>query len=211
MNTTVVNSLGEYFETLYLLNQNLIIFCGAGGVVADHWTHQNYIRNVIMAIPQLIPYSKKGDKYVIDSKDGLLEYSNEICFLERDYQSILQNHYEFLIKIKKVRNKLEHKMHSVVLSGTEGGSNILFKLHYFVEKQDGFDEAVLCASQFIKLVKDLNLLFSKIQRLVNEYASQEQKGHYVYGQRLLRYDFSDFNQIYDSGLLRTIGKAFLPF
>lgn len=213
MNTTIANSLGEYFETLYLLNQNLITFCGTGGIAADHWTYQKYIQNVITAIPQLIPYSycKTDDKYVIVSTDGLLEYSNEVNFLEHDYCSILQKHYEFLVNLKEVRNKFEHKMHSVFLSQTDGGSSILFGLHYLVEKQGEFKETVLRASQFISLAKDLNSLFSKIQQLISEYAFKEGKGHSAYYQRLLRYDFTDFNKIYDSKLLQIIGKAFLPF
>lgn len=143
MNTTIANSLGEYFETLYLLNQNLITFWGIGRIVADHWTYQKYIRNVITDILQLIPYSKKGDKYVIVSTDGLLEYSNEINFLEHDYCSVLQNHYEFLANIKEICNKFEHKMHSTFLSQTDVGSSILFELHYLVEKQGKFKETVL--------------------------------------------------------------------
>lgn len=213
MNTTIANSLEKYFETLYLLNQDLIIFCGTGGIVADYWTYQKYIRNVIMAIPQLIPYSycKKDDKYVIVSTDGLLEYSDEINFLKHDYRSILQNHYEFLVNLKEIRNKFEHKMHSVFLSQTDGGSSILFGLHYSVQKQGKFEETVLWATQFIELAKDLNSLFSKIQQLINEYVFKEEKNHYAYYQRLLRYDFADFNKIYDSKLLQIIGKAFLPF
>lgn len=211
MNTTIANSLGEYFETLYLLNQNLITFCGTGGIVADHWTYQKYIRNVITAIPQLIPYSKRGAKYVIVATDGLLEYSDEINFLEHDYCSILQNHYEFLVNLKEVRNKFEHKMHSVFLSQTDGGSSILFGLHYLVKKQGEFKETVLWANQFISLAKDINSLFAKIQQLISEYAFKEGKDHYAYYQRLLRYDFTDFNKIYDSKLLQIIGKAFLPF
>ena len=102
-------------------------------------------------------------------------------------------------------------MHGVFLSQTGGGNMILFKLYYRMEKQGESTQIVLGANQFIKLTKELNQLFSKIQNLVGKYAYEKEKTYYSYYQRLLRYNFTDFNIIYDSDLLRTIGAAFLPF
>ena len=85
MNDEIANSLGEYFETLYRLNQNLITFCGTGESSVDHWILHKYIKAVISAIPQLIPYgyNKKNKQYEIIAVDGLLEYSKEIPFFKR--------------------------------------------------------------------------------------------------------------------------------
>ncbi len=212
MNMKIANALGCYFETLYDLNKNLITFFGTHAYNDDQWEHQKYIQSVICAIPQLIPYkfSKKLKKYEITASDGLLEFSDELPFLKNDYESILKTHYDFLRDIKQLRNKLEHQMHGVNLMCT-GGSILsffdLFNLVYYVKDK----EVVLWSKQFIILVKDINELFSKIQATIENYVYENKIENHAYSQRLLRYNFVDFNKIYDSELFRVIAKAFLPF
>ena len=48
-------------------------------------------------------------------------------------------------------------------------------------------------------------------KIIHEYVYIRGQQYDPYCQRLLRYDFSDFNKIYDSSILRIVGKAFLPF
>ena len=128
-------------------------------------------------------------------------------FLRQDYEAILQKHYAFLVKIKELRNKYEHKMHAVDLTSAGSGSFMLFDLCYHVNGQ----KITISAGNLIAVVKDLNILFSKIQQEVRQFAYEEKKQHYPYYIRLSRIDFADFNKIYDSDLLKIVGKTFLPF
>ena len=209
MNATVANAIGGYFETLYDLNKNLITFCGTHAFTDDRWEYHKYIQTVICAIPQLIPYAydKTSGCYKIIMRDGLLEFSDDLPFLKSGYESILQKHRDFLSDIKDIRNKIEHKMHGVKLVCTGGGSHLLFDLVYQIKEK----QITLQSDQFIELIKDVNKLFFAIQESIQNYMNEQEKNEYRYYQRLMRFEFIDFNKIYESNLLRVVGKSFLPF
>ena len=208
MTIEAANALFRYFEALYDLNRNLITLCGVD--VLDNAGHyEKYIESVIHAVPQLLPYTfnKSTRIYEIDTNDGLLEFSDELTFLECSYKSILQKHYSLLAKIKKIRNRFEHRMHGANVVASGSGSISLFDVIYEIDDQD-FD---LNASEIIALVKDINGIFSKIQKETNAFVYKQKEEWHPYYRRLVRYDFSDFNKIYENDLLRTFGKALLPF
>lgn len=208
MTITTANALFRYFETLYNLNQNLIVLCGTD--VYDHLGEQERrIDEVVMAIPRLVPYgfNKKTGAYEIEKADGLMKFSDDILFLEADYESILQKHKDFLEKAKKVRNKLEHEMHGARIVAATSGTTSMFSVTYEVSEND----ITLRAAEIIAFVKDMNILFSKIQELAHHFAQEHKYGDHPYYQRLVRYDFADFNKIYDSDLLQILGKALLSF
>ena len=209
MNDKIISAVDGYFETLYDLNRNLITFCGTHAFKDDRWKYHRHIQEIICAIPQIVPYvhQKSSDKYVISEKDGLSEFSDEICFLREGYNTILKDHTDFLVRIKELRNKYEHQMHCVEFRSTGGGTNQLFYLVYRTPK----GTTTLYSNEFIDLVKDINVLFSEIQKEIHEYVYIRAQQYDPYCQRLLRYDFSDFNKIYDSSILHIVGKAFLPF
>ncbi len=208
MTIVTANALFRYFETLYNLNQNLIVLCGTD--VYDHLGEQERrIDEVIMAVPRLVPYSfdKKTGAYEISKNDGLMKFSDDIQFLEEDYESIFQKHKDFLEKAKKVRNKLEHEMHGARVIAAISGTTSMFSVTYEVSEND----ITLCAAEIIAFVKDMNILFSKIQELAHRFAQEHKYDDHPYYRRLVRYDFADFNKIYDSDLLHILGKALLPF
>jgi hypothetical protein len=60
-------------------------------------------------------------------------------------------------------------------------------------------------------VKDLNVLFSKMQAEAIQYAEEHQKTEYQYYKKITRFDFCDFNKIYESNISDIIGKLMLPF
>ena len=136
-----------------------------------------------------------------------MEFIDEIPFINEDYRNILQRHYDLLKRIKRIRNKFEHKMHGARIVSSGSGSGSLFDATYQIG-DEAFD---LTANELISLAKDLNTMFTKIQRLVGRFAYEQEKVDHPYYRRLIRYDFCNFNQIYESELLRNIGKAFLPF
>ena len=208
MTITTANALFRYFETLYNLNQNLIALCGTD--VCDHKGEQERrIDEVIMAVPRLVPYAfnKKMGAYIIEKADGLMKFSDDILFLEADYETILQKHKDFLEKAKKVRNKLEHEMHGARIVASSSGTTSMFSVTYEVAK----NEIELRAVEIIDFAKDMNVLFSKIQELMMQFAREHKCGDHPYYWRLIRYDYADFNKIYESKLLHIFGKALLPF
>lgn len=83
---------------------------------------------IIQDIPRVIPYSvnRKTNKLEFKGKDGLLEYSNELTYIEPEYDKILQNNYDFLLNIKQIRNKYEHKMDVVKYLSSVNGSDVLY-------------------------------------------------------------------------------------
>ena len=208
MTREVGNALFRYFETLYGLNQNLIILCGIN-IFDNRGQLEKYMEKVIMDIPRLVPYvyDRKTSCYRLEPKDGLLEYSNEISFLWEDYERILEDHKEFLEKSKKVRNKLEHKMHGADAVGTSSSTFSLFSITYEVAEE----EIEMEAKEFISFVKDMNAMFDKIQTLLDQFAAEIEMCDHPYYCRMVRYRFLDFNQIYESNLLHIFGKALLPF
>ena len=172
--------------------------------------YEKYIKNVIQAVPRLVPYDydKKNQIYKINRRDELLEFLDQIPFLLDDYESILQRHGEFLSKVKNIRNKFEHKMHGarLVAGGSVGGS-VAFDMTYEV----GVQKIELTAGEIIRFTKDINCTFSKIQKLIDAFAYENKKSNHPYYRRLIRYDFCDFNIIYDSDILGIVGKSLFPF
>ena len=128
-------------------------------------------------------------------------------FLRTDYEHILQYHYACLSNLKTIRNKLEHRMHGVNMNSSGSGSSCLFEMTYEVDKK----YIRITAGELIGLVKELNVLFAKIQEQVAAFAYQNDKCSYPYYRKITRFSFEDFNQIYECNLLRIFGKALLPF
>lgn len=154
-----------------------------------------------------ISMTKRIKKNIIEKNDGLLEFKNELPFLYDEYCTILQNNDTFLDDVKKIRNKLEHKMHGARHTGGYSGGSSLPCLTFQLQDK----EIKLFASEFVKFTKEVNSLFSRLQKLVKEYAIKEDKEFHAYYQRLTRYDFCKFNKIYDSDLLQDFGQALFPF
>lgn len=212
MTIQIANALYRYFEALYELNQNILVLCGVD-VLDNCEQYEKQAESVIQLIPRLVPYArdKNTGDYKIISHDGLLEFSNEIPFLDEDYQQLLKNHYDFLIAVKTIRNKLEHRMHGAAVLSSGSGSVILFEINYKIANQGAEKILRITASALISFAKEINIMFSKIQTLVDCFAYENQKTDYAYYRRLVKYDFRNFNKLYESNLLREFGKALLPF
>lgn len=163
------------------------------------------LQEVIQDIPKMIPYvcDKTTEQYVITQNDGLMEYSDELCFLRHDYEGILLCNYGFLKNIKKIRNKLEHKMHGVHIAGCFQGSICGFIVTY--QKDD--EKITLAQSQFVDFMIELNNIFTKIKNEFDKYAKENNLVDHPYCCKMKQYNFQDFNKIYKSELLSTVGRA----
>lgn len=208
MNTEIANALLGYLETLYYSNQNLIKLCGTD-IIDDYENREKEILDIIQDIPRLVPYSVNRITNKLECKisDGLLEYSEDIGYLKEDYDKILLENYDFLDAIRKIRNKYAHKMHGVKYTSSGSGNLSLFDFAFKINN----DEIVVCAGQFIKLFKNINILFSKLVNDVETFAYQNKKDDYLYYRKITRFEFTDFNKIYDSDLLRTVGYLMKKF
>lgn len=204
----IANALFGYFETLYNLNQKLVKLCGID-VIDDFESGEKEILDIIQDVPRIIPYSfnKKTQTLILKDRDGLLEYKDNISYLKEDYEKILSDNYEFLDKIRKIRNKYEHKMHGVKHKSSGSGSFSLFDYTFMV----GDESMEITAGSFIKLIKSVNNLFSKIVLDISKYAYENKKEDYLYYRRITRFDFKDFNKIYDNDILRIVRKIMKKF
>lgn len=202
MNTEIANALFGYLKTLYDLNRNLIRLCGID-IMNDFDNSDKKVLDIIQDIPRIIPYSANRKTLLLElnQRNGLLEYDKEISYLKSDYESILKKNYDFLDKIRKIRNKYEHKMHGIKHQSSGSGSMSLFDFEFDVEGES----IKIYSGSFIELFKSLNELFSKIVLDIKKYASENGKEEYSYYRRITRFDFLDFNKIYENELLRTIG------
>lgn len=213
MNIEIANALSIYFETLYEMNRRIIAVCGKCEV-DNGFNSYKLILDVIEDIPKIIPYSfnKKEQKLCLNHHDGLLEFKKDIDFLECDYGGILYKHNEFLDKIRRIRNKIEHKMHAVENRMYLFDSSAFFHYDFSVENNEGKIVTLgIDAKEFINLLRELNFLFSKLQNLVKTFAEKENKTEYPYYKKLCRFDFIDFNEIYKSNLLGLVGEIFVDF
>ncbi len=203
MNIEIANAMSGYIETLYTVNQNLIRLCGAE-IFFYRSEFEKLTLDIIQDIPRLIPYSYSNleKKLILDDKNGLLEYQSDILYLKQDYQRILNKYTETLDKIRKIRNKYEHKMHDVEYKSSGTGSFSLFDIEFKVNNK----VIRIYAGELIKVIKEVNILFSKIVDEISQYAYNNGKDDYAYYQRITRFEFSDFNEIYESELLRKIGR-----
>ena len=208
MTIEIANALFGYLETLYNLNQKLVKLCGID-VIDDFESGEKEILDIIQDVPRIIPYSfnKKTQTLILKDRDGLLEYKDNISYLKEDYEKILSDNYEFLDKIRKIRNKYEHKMHGVKHKSSGSGSFSLFDYTFMV----GDESMEITAGSFIKLIKSVNNLFSKIVLDISKYAYENKKEDYLYYRRITGFDFKDFNKIYDNDILRIVGKIMKKF
>ncbi len=204
MNLEIANAMSGYIETLYETNQKLISICGIDVCYHNIGDYEKMVLDIIQNIPRLVPYSfsVKKDLLFFKETDGLLEYSDEIVFLRENYDKILANHTETLKKVKEIRNKYEHKMHGIKYQSSGSGTNSLFDIEFKLDDK----KVKIYAGELIKLLKDINILFARIVQDISIYAYQNDKTDYLYYQRITRFDFTDFNEIYESSLLRKIGK-----
>ena len=90
---------------------------------------------------------------------------------------------------------------------TASSPSSFFDITYEVDKI----RITVTANEILSFLKDLNNLFSEMQAEVVQYAWKYQKNGNRYYERLTQYDFCNFNKIYESDMVRIIGKVMLPF
>lgn len=205
MNQQIINSIYKYIEVLYENNQRLIKVFGMDAI--DNYNDGTKdILNIIQDIPRLIPYSYCEDdhKLFLEPEDGLLQYEKKIKYLRDGYKEILNNNEDCLIKIKKIRNKYEHKLHNIETPSRFTGNDDWFRYGFKIKTKKYNIES----EELVKLFKDLNVLYDKLIDDILKYAYKNKDDHPFFT-RLRRVDLLGFNKLYDSKLLYEIGKAII--
>ena len=205
MNQKVINSIYKYVEVLYENNQRLIKVFGMDAI--DNYNDgTKEILNIIQDIPRLIPYSYSDEnkKLFLEKNDGLLQYEKKIKYLRSDYKEILNNNEECLIKVKKIRNKYEHKLHNIETPSRYTGNDDWFRYGFKINRKKYNIES----SELVKLFKELNNMYDKLISDMLKWAYKNKIDHPFFT-RLSRINMLDFNKLYDSKLLYEIGKVII--
>lgn len=205
MNSKIANALSGYMEILYEMNKSTIKLCGAD-CLYEFENPNSIMFNIIGTIPRLIPIKYCRDKLQLQDNDGLLEFSDEIPHLRLYYEKILHENYNVLDCIRKIRNKYEHKMHGAkaVMMGSDPSTyySVIFEL----DLKEKTEEATITVNQLIRIIRVLNELFDELVEEIKKYAEENDKTSYRYYERISRFSFIDFNEIYDSEILKKIGR-----
>ena len=144
-------------------------------------------------------------------KDGLLEFEQEVCFLKEDYSALLRDNYDFLDKVRKIRNKCEHKMHAARDISAVSSLDLFSEYGIEVVNNGQSEFITVSYSEFVTLIKGFNAMYSKLQKEVISFARKERLQEYLYFRRISRFDFMDFNKIIDSNIIQYIGKVMLNY
>ena len=210
MNIKIANALSGYIEILYEMNKSIIKLCGVD-CMYEFDNPSNIMFNVIGTMPRLIPIKYCKDTLQLQNDDGLLEFSDELPYLKEYYQKILNENYKVLDSIRKVRNKYEHKIHGAKAIMTGSDSRTYYSVVFELDLRGKKEEVIITVNQLISIVRILNNMFDEIIKEIKNYAEENDKINYRYYERLLRFSFVDFNDIYDSKILKKVGKIMYDF
>lgn len=212
MNSIMSNDLFGYFQTLYEANRKFIMLCG-------HDCHnmqqgsKKLLLDLIQDLFKLLPFVREKNNEVLKicKTDGLLEYDEHFGFLYNDYANILNKYHRVLYNLKKIRNKYEHKMHALKEVASGDGSFTMFEFEFEVEDKGEIIEKTITYRDIVGVLKNVNILFSKMQNEVEKYALENNILTSSYYIRLLRVNFIEFNRIIDSDIVRLVGKTMFDF
>ena len=167
MNREIANALSGYFETLYEINQRFLFLCGTSCLDNDGKNLKTLL-DMVQDLFRLLPFSydKESKSLFVKKEDGLIEFDKEIGFLYQDYNEILQNHYDDIDVLRKVRNKYEHKMHSLKELSSEDGTSVYFAFDFEIIENGTTVNKRITYGMLVGTIKDLNYLFFKLQNEV---------------------------------------------
>ena len=102
-------------------------------------------------------------------------------------------------------------MQGIKHKSSGSGSVCLFDFTFEIKEDDKYKEIHVKSFEFIKLIKQLNILFSIIVKEISKFAYEENLLDSAYYRKICNFDFEKLNKLYDSELLRTIGKIMIGY
>ena len=197
-----VGKLYRYFECLYIVNQKLIMLSSADAIRNREKATQLSI-SICSNIMRIIPCvtDKKTKKIKLDKKSGIIKFKNDIDYLLDSFKKIISKHEKIIISIKAIRNKYEHSIHNLEYDSSYSGSG----QYYTITFNTGKNKYEISSKQLINLVKDLNNIFSKIVKTISSLRDNPE-ANILFSEKLITFDYLEFNKIFESDLLKIIGK-----
>lgn len=102
-------------------------------------------------------------------------------------------------------------MHGIRILSSGYGSVSMFNIEFEITKNNQDENIKMNVIELIKLAKDLNVLLSMLIDDVSKLVYGKDLCGHPYFMRIRRFDFKDFNKIYESDLLKEIGEIMHPF
>ncbi len=215
------NGIAIYCEWLYEVNKKIIELTGLD-CINDRIKMEKLFLEISSNIMKLVPCKTdmKNRKAEQTRKDGILDFTSELDFLQDDYDDLFNKYNRALYKIKIIRNKYEHIPHKLKMMNSSSGStsypNVTFtydngrKNIYIYDKDYNYD---VKTEEFIEIVNLLNTTFNKI---INELKKFRETNDEKYGDHpfLVKYtaiNYEIFNRLFKCNLLSDIGKAMKSF
>lgn len=112
-----------------------------------------------MELLRIIPlkYETKKQKYIIKEDDGICDLNKNINFIIPEINKILQENWDTIMKIIRIRNKYEHEPHNIgaaISAGSGGFATITYSYK---------NEYITINSMlFTYIIYDINILMHKI-------------------------------------------------
>ena len=194
-----INGVGVYFHTLYSLNKNVLKLCNCDAF--EMYEIQSIVMEISINLNTLIPFNvHESSKKIELLNEGMLSFGKDISFVKDDYKKIIEKRYVVFNTIKKLRNKSLHEPHLVKIASTGSGSASLPDAKFKVKNK----EFQIKTEEFVEIVKSLNEIFDKVSNEVEKSSNEEWKEH-PYIKKITGFQFSNFNHLLESEVVKQVG------
>lgn len=146
----------------------------------------DYIYMLVHQFFRLVPIKGKKGKLSVKI-DGIVELNKYYFFIEAEYVLLLDKYYDIIKNIKCIRDKAEHEPHNILWTLMEGRRKSI-KL-YFKYKEN--ETITIDIKDLSKLVKDLNIIITKVQKQTKEYISFDPSN---LENKYMKIDFLEYNE-----------------
>lgn len=197
-----INSIGVYFFILEDINNKL------QNLIKNKFDNVEEVEilffDIAVNLNRIIPMKYKKISY----NDGILKLSKYLDFLKEDYNKLYETFSEELITINDVRNKFEHVPHvikwvnylgsnlskCITFINEEYNYDILEGNNELIEKREQKNEKLkwqIDTDVFAKIVIEIDKIFTKIQKKLEEYFKNNIKAlNHPYIKKLININFS---------------------
>lgn len=204
-----IGMVSRYFLILYDTNKKVIRLSSLDAC-GDEFIIENLFMEIVQNICRLVPYYKLKDKekvYLSTQKEGILSFKKDITYLENEYKELFKNNYDTFLRVKKIRNKVEHSVHEVKFNCCYSGSTSLPEIGFKIKKQT----IMIKTEELVEILKSLNDLFEKLVCDMKNIAFQFGETDHPYIEKYTKFSFKRFNGILNSNLLKDIGRIMMDF
>lgn len=165
-----INNLKYYFYCMIKINNKLIELLFFKGY--DNFQKSDLFLEICDLIFKIIPVKvkKKENSAVIsiDENAGILLLKELKNIILPQYNQLKSENSDILIKLKRLRNKVEHEPHNIDTSFILSGNNLYREVSFFNYIYKG-ENISISTDELIKVINKLNKCFSDIQQELANY------------------------------------------